>query len=234
MGIPYVGPLPSKVGDLQSAYIYATEAEFSSAPAGSSGHINVDTLTNWPTIWNLPFFKGPAVYPFTVSSLSDAGNTEVKFTQYLFGDTGDLWLRTRFYYPGSSSYDPWSDWKMFASSLMDPVGLFGEEPYVPTWDRYGWVFSPLSTEYNDTAANGSIARRRSGGRVSVGTPMADDDAVTKVYVDDLVAGVETGGGMVGVPTFIRDTEPDFNGPAIWYQTSDGVVIKKWVQLTWAS
>jgi len=35
----------------------------------------------------------------------------------------------------------------------------------------------------------------------------------------------------GVPTFIQDTEPVISGPAIWYQTSGGVVIKKWVQLS---
>ena len=231
MGIPYVGPRPSKVGDLQSAYIYSTEAEFESAPAGSSGHLNVDSLVNWPTIWNLPYFKGPAVYPFMVSSLADSGSTEIRFTQYLYGDQGSLWTRSRYFYPGSGNWDGFSDWEMFISSLSDPVGLVGEEPYIPTWDGYYWVFSPLTTQYDDVLANGGIARRRSGGRVSVGTPTAADDAATKDYVDDLVAGVETGGGMVGVPTYIQDSEPAVTGPAVWYQTSGGVAIKKWVQLS---
>lgn len=38
-------------------------------------------------------------------------------------------------------------------------------------------------------------------------------------------------GMEGVPTYIQDSEPAVTGPAVWYQTSGGVVIKKWVQLS---
>lgn len=231
MGIPYVGPLPSKVGDLQSAYIYSTEAEFNSAPAGSSGHLNVDSLVNWPTIWNLPGRKGPAVYPFMVSSLADAESTEIniRFTQYLYGDRGSFWTRYRYFYPDDGTWNGFSDWEMFISSLSDPVDLVGEEPYIPAWDDYYWTFLPLTTKYDDVLANGGIARRRYGGRLSVGTPTEPDDAATKDYVDGAIAGA--GGGMVGVPTYIQDAEPAVTGPAIWYQTSGGVVIKKWVQLS---
>lgn len=38
------------------------------------------------------------------------------------------------------------------------------------------------------------------------------------------------GSMVGIPTFIQQTQPVIAGPAIWYQTDGGGnVVKKWIQ-----
>ena len=38
------------------------------------------------------------------------------------------------------------------------------------------------------------------------------------------------GPTEGVPVYVQDTQPVTSDPAVWYETSGGVVIKKWVQL----
>ena len=169
------------VPDIPDLVTYQTEAEFDAATDGYAV-LKVNSETDWPTIWQFPFFKGSGSYVGQVVSLANSGGTEIRISQVVTSDRGDVWNRYRYYYPAFDSYDPFSDWEK-VPVLRDPTGIVSANPSVPTWDGNWGPYTEIVSDPADVGANGSIARRKSSGRVAVGTPTDDDDATTKAYVD---------------------------------------------------
>lgn len=245
--------LPGAPGSDATLTVYADAAAVDAVRSAEIGYLNTDTPAtffgagvsiaydgDWATIQieTLVVRYGAPTDPASELRQFATIGYETKDGQYVRGWWGGSWSAWALVKPTKAAirarvFERSDAWSFSSSGEGDIYRVSGAGPHTLDLGAFASSFKGMSAEYFvDASGTGPITLTATGGATVNGgssVVLPSDVMWFKTTLTTTNTWKVVWSTRGSVPVYMQDTEPAVTGPAIWYETSGGVVIKKWVQ-----